>query len=79
MEMKKEKFHLAVFVMVFLSAFSGSAETVALRAFETGRAHVTEAATPDHATLGGSVTLVKDGAGTLNVNLSKVPARSSPS
>lgn len=60
-----------------LGAFSGSAKTVSLRAFETGRAHVTEAATLDHATLGGSATLVKDGAGTLNVNLSKVTAPAS--
>ena len=60
-----------------LGAFSGSAETVSLRAFETGRMNVTEAATLDHATLGGSATLVKDGAGTLNVDLSKVTAPAS--
>lgn len=33
-----------------LGAFGGSAETVALRAFETGRTHVTETATLDRAT-----------------------------
>lgn len=60
-----------------LGAFGGSAETVALRAFETGRTHVTETATLDRATLGGSATLVKDGVGTLNVNLSKVTAPAS--
>ena len=69
---------VAVAVVAASLGFCGkSLGAVSANAFETVRTNVAEEATLDHATLGGSATLVKDGAGTLDLNLSKVTASSS--